>query len=550
MRKRLPGILVLAAILVACADNQRPPTEVVNAQAAGASLNSLGTQEPLFTLVMAPALTAEQNGLLARVRGRPSSAQVNVGRLSSTPHLLLQPGKAVVFQLSPTEQVVALGKALVQRAPDDISWSGEIENRSGTVHLVLTSKGVTGTVQTLTTLYHIEPIGAGLHALTRIDKFPPEHPPGAPSGAIETSPNSLPTNGSSAQSAVSPRFQLNSSGLKSAGLASMSQLTRIDVLVAYTPSAAAATGDINGLIQLAFDESNASYSNSAINLTIAPAYVAQVNYTEAGYAQDVAALQSPSDGIMDIVHTWRNQYLADVVVLIVNYPPHTACGQASTILATASTAFAVVDYVCATGNYSFAHEIGHLQGARHDRAVDNTNTPFQFGHGYVEPNHLWRTIMAYPNACGSCQRVQYWSNPNVTYPVTGQVMGTTTYEDNARVLNQTKSDIASFRSPPALSVSISGPQYVTRYQSAQYFATPTNGTAPYTYEWRSRQCTDGGGYNCGAWQNWFSTGAQNYTYASINSCGLARNELQARVTDAVPSTATSYTYPIWITNPC
>jgi hypothetical protein len=101
-----------------------------------------------------------------------------------------------------------------------------------------------------------------------------------------------------------------------------------------------------------------------------------------------------------------------------------------------------------------------------------------------------------------------------------------------------------------VTVSITGPQYVTRYQSAQYFATPAGGTAPYTYEWRSRQCTDSQGYSCFTWQNWYSTGSQNYTYASINGCGLSRNELQARVTDAQGRTATSPTYPIWITNPC
>jgi hypothetical protein len=101
-----------------------------------------------------------------------------------------------------------------------------------------------------------------------------------------------------------------------------------------------------------------------------------------------------------------------------------------------------------------------------------------------------------------------------------------------------------------VTVGISGPQYVTRYQSAQYFATPAGGTAPYTYEWRSRQCTDSQGYSCFTWQNWYSTGSQNYTYASINGCGLRRNELQARITDAQGRTATSPTYPIWITNPC
>lgn len=100
------------------------------------------------------------------------------------------------------------------------------------------------------------------------------------------------------------------------------------------------------------------------------------------------------------------------------------------------------------------------------------------------------------------------------------------------------------------SVSISGPQQVALHQSAQYFANASGGLTPYTYEWRSRQCSDSQGFNCGVWQNWYSTGGTNYTWASVNSCGIRRNELQARVTTASGKQGTSSTYAITITNPC
>lgn len=98
----------------------------------------------------------------------------------------------------------------------------------------------------------------------------------------------------------------------------------------------------------------------------------------------------------------------------------------------------------------------------------------------------------------------------------------------------------------ALTVSVSGSQYVARHQSAQYTANAAGGSAPYTYEWRSRQ---GNAWSWGAWQSWFSTGSTNYTYASINSCGLDRNQLEVRVTDSLGATATS-SITIFITNPC
>ena len=139
--------------------------------------------------------------------------------------------------------------------------------------------------------------------------------------------------------------------------------SQIDVLVAYTASAAGATGDINGLIQLAVDETNTSYANSGVTATVARVHTAAVTYTESGrtYQQHVDALRNTADGLMDGVHTLRNQYLADVVVLVLN--DGAACGQAAAIKATGTTGFAVVHVGCATGNDSFGHEIGHLQGA-------------------------------------------------------------------------------------------------------------------------------------------------------------------------------------------
>jgi len=103
---------------------------------------------------------------------------------------------------------------------------------------------------------------------------------------------------------------------------------------------------------------------------------------------------------------------------------------------------------------------------------------------------------------------------------------------------------------PPLAVSISGPQQLMLHESGQYFANASGGVPPYTYEWRSRQCFDSQGSSCGAWQNWFSTGSTNYTFASVNGCAIRRNELQARVTDSRPVQATSSTYAIIITNPC
>jgi hypothetical protein len=538
VKKKLQAILALATIALACTDNQKVPTEMANAR-EGVSLNALGTQEPLFTLVTAPDLTTAQGSLLSRARGRQSSAQAQVGRLSSNARLLLKPGKAVVFQLSPTEQFVAVGKSLAERASNVVSWSGEIENMSGTVQLVLTSKGVTASIRTPKALYRIEPIGAGLHAMIKVGNLPPEDLPVLPSDTLKTS--TLTSPGFLQQQNTTPFPARGSATISAATQSSFSSpLVKIDVLVAYTPSAAAATGDINGLIQLAFDESNTSYSNSGLAQAIAPVFVSQVDYSEAGrnYTQHVAALQSASDGIMDIVHTWRNQYAADVVVLIVN--DNTLCGQASTILADATHAFAAVYYDCATGNYSLAHEIGHLQGVRHDRVDDpNSTNGAQYVHGYIEPNQQWRTIMAVPQDCGVapfyCPRVQYWSNPNVIYPPTGQVMGTTQFEFDAQFLDGNKIYTAGNRT--TFPVTISGPRRMQPGSTiCTYTSTASGGVAPYTYLW-SWQSSGG---SAGGWSP--SNGVFNLNAASPSNYTVT---LTARAFDATGEEGIG-TYPVSI----
>ena len=475
MKARLAFVLALTTAVSACRDHDLTPTEPDLAQDDIQSSTGVVMQDSLFTVVELPVLTGVQEAMLGRIRDRESTAEVSVARLASNAGQVLQRGRTVHLSVSPTEHLVVLGEQVVQRAATDMSWAGPIRNGDGWVQLVLTSNGITGTVRTGGRLYRIEPIGSGLHAIVRINlaNLPPEHSPDNPSGASAPAPGAYPRSGLASGSVVN--------SLSSAS----STATNIDVMVVYTAAAASAAGDIGGLIQLAIDETNTSYSNSGIGAQLSKVHVAQVSYSEASrsYAQHVAALEGTSDGSMDVIHSWRNQYGADVVLVVVSDAE--ACGRASQIMASSTTAFAAVHYDCATGYYSFGHEIGHLQGARHDRAVDSSNNPFQYGHGYVDPNDQWRTIMGYANACGSCPRVQYWSNPDITYPATGQVMGTSTYEDNARVLDGTASTIAGFRaSANALNAQIDGPVYVNHAGPHTWTVTANGGTGSYTYDWR------------------------------------------------------------------
>jgi hypothetical protein len=420
MRAGLSLVLAASLTLAACQDNIDPSTST--------AMNPAEVQENLLTLAPQARLNETQESRLSTIRGRAGSVESHVGRLSGTPAQLLKQGNALRLAVEPGVQVVAVGERVQRRADTDISWAGPVQGTHGWVQMVLGEDGMVGTVTIGTQSYSIEPLGNGLHAISRIDqnKLPPEHGPDNPTGVLDPAPPHTPLSSLSTSDVTT------------------SALTTLNVLVVYTAKAAAATSNIGSLIQLAVDETNQSYVNSGININMVRVHSAQVSYNENGsFSQHVSRLRGTTDGYMDNVHTLRNTYAADVVVLVVN--DSEACGIASSIGSTASTAFAVAHYSCITGYYSFGHEVGHLQGARHDRYVDASTSPYAYGHGFIPSTKNWRTVMSYGNNCSNCTRIQWWSNPLKTYPATGQLMGTAQYEDNARVLNLTAASMAAYR---------------------------------------------------------------------------------------------------------
>ena len=220
---------------------------------------------------------------------------------------------------------------------------------------------------------------------------------------------------------------------------------KIRVLVLYTPNAQSSNSNIKNTILTMVELANQSFINSQINYRIELVYVGQTNYTELGFIDtNFSRFQTAGDGYMDEVHTLRNKYSADVCVLLY-YLPYSECGYA-TIGSMETSAFCVVNSYCDILDYTFAHEIGHLIGCRHDPSEDPNTTPFAYGHGYVNPSKTWRTIMAYePEGIDNCLKLLYWSNPNVTHD--GEPMGTTATHDNARVWNERSNTVMAFRQP-------------------------------------------------------------------------------------------------------
>ena len=73
------------------------------------------------------------------------------------------------------------------------------------------------------------------------------------------------------------------------------------------------------------------------------------------FSSSLSDLRGKTDGKMDNVHALRDQYGADVVAMIIEDPQYCGLGYVGP---SESSMFSVTKYSCATGYYTFGHEIG------------------------------------------------------------------------------------------------------------------------------------------------------------------------------------------------
>lgn len=345
-----------------------------------------------------------------------------------------------------------------------ITWSGHVPGEPlSTVTFVRAGDALQGSIRLLGSAFSIEPVGrGGRHVIRQLDL--------AQLGA-ELDP--LP----SSQAAVDGEPATATAGLD----------TVIDVLAVYTAAAVDAAGGSDAAIQarlaLGVAETNIAFTKSGVRQRIRLVGAEPVNYVESStdITIDLERITSPQDGFMDAVHARRDELGADLVQLVVGSVTN-GCGVAW-LMATATTSFAsnafsVSAYPCISPNYTFGHELAHNMGSTHAPDDPSTLPVFPYSYGYKHPGGLFRTVMAYATGC-NCPRVLHFSNPASSFnsAVTG-----TTYQDNARSLNNTRATVAGFRQSPDLpgapgefSVSTSGTT------AAFAWTAPATGLPPFGY---------------------------------------------------------------------
>ena len=235
----------------------------------------------------------------------------------------------------------------------------------------------------------------------------------------------------------------------------------IDVLVGYTDAALQALNSQAGVeseIYAGVAEANQTFINTRMSQRLNVVGLYHVADKGTGDScQDVTALHD--DLKFDDLFKRRNTAGADVVFLVegplkstsdfdeagkrigCTATPKNVRGEAYGVLdpndiGWAPHAFVVIDANYLAKEFTLAHELGHLLGARHDN--DLISTPFPEGHGFVGTTCRDRSVMAVDQ---THTRVPYWSN---TIELPCKPFGSST-ENNANAIGRSSPNVATFR---------------------------------------------------------------------------------------------------------
>ena len=317
------------------------------------------------------------------------------------------------------------------------TWRGRVEETGESAVLMWWKDGhLSGVFGYKGHIYMIVNMGGDVHAVLETDptQLPPDHAPSSDRadarGDAKLIPVSVPR-----PPDIKPLDEIERKRLEAKKIT-------IDLMLLYTRKPASRyIRDPADLLQLAVEQANETFRNSGIaNVSLRLVHTQLVDYDETG-SEHFEHLYNLVDGKVAFkdVRRLRDEKRADIVGLIVDDP--SGCGLSTRVGADAEEAFFVVHHSCAAITISIAHEIGHILGARHDRLIDANDTPFAYGHGYVNGSK-WRDIMSYQRGCDGCPRMPFWSNPRVMYQ--GEPTGTLA-NDNARVILEQAERVANFR---------------------------------------------------------------------------------------------------------
>jgi hypothetical protein len=361
--------------------------------------------------------------------------------------------------LKGSERTYSGGTAYHGHAVADPLTSVVIVNNTGTVSVIFAGGGRRFSIQGSAEYGYV--------AREHVDRDLPDHGPGIkpPVPGVFEVPGAL-------QPKSSPEYTPPPVTARDDG-------STIDVAIVYTPAARVlntSVASMNANIDAQLTYTNLIYTNSNVVQQLRLVYRGEIPYTETDMDTDLSRLAHTSDGFMDEAPLLRDLYAADFVSLWGDYQSSGFCGlgflmttEASTFAANAYNVLSSPDCTGA-GSATFAHELGHNMGLRHDNFEDTTAitrvtpeaggalTDITYAHGYIDLVNRFRTVMSYNNQCAAqvpsfnCTRIAYFSNPSVSFNNNASYAsavlaptGDAATAHERQALNDTRDTTANFR---------------------------------------------------------------------------------------------------------
>ncbi len=376
--------------------------------------------------------------------------------------------------------ITAIASHVKYESDNEYEWIGKTDDDRGTVIVISKAGRVCAHVSTPAGVYEVFPAPSRLYCLQEIDSEKAWDV-----GCATTTSAAKPDNGRTATVEPAAKQEDN----PNAKMQPCQALTYPRVLVLYTPKALTLAGNLTNLtdhVNLSISQFDSCIYNSGI--TSAAALVL------AGIAplNNLAETEFITNDLNNLAgnvtaQNLRNQYQADIVVLLTNsqYQQGDTRGKSKTVTLENSNSYSIVELWCATSHKTFAHEVGHLYGCRHD---DDNSAPPSYAKGYkikVLGFTVDRTMMVGNGITGdqAKNRLLNFSNPNIQ--VSGRATGTND-ENNALRITESHPIVGAFRPDPAnpLNAFVDGPTWVSSPGGKNYELYYSCGSAPYTFSWQ------------------------------------------------------------------
>lgn len=480
-------------------------------------------------------LSTNQEYRRQKLLAMPTSKSVQLIQLNNLFPTLINDQLPVI--LPNTAKTYTFSTNYIRTYPNgDYTWFGELSSNEycedGTTvnecfdgsFMAMKKDGQTfGELWLDTSYYQIRDLGEGVSALVELDNAEIVEGCATPSG----------TSFSGGGQTVGERDEL--------------PLCPVRVLVLHTQAARDANPDIIALANAGIASTNITLSRSEVtpnqlSITLAGVQaLTTAEWAETGNINTDRFSLTPNVAIQG----YRTQYNADLVFVLTAAGYGNATGAVVSFgdsVANGVSAFAIVEANAINApQYSFAHEFGHLFGARHEGtdlcAADGDDTGLPDAHGYrfhkgcnciVVQRKDYYTMMSTNCRNGSAKRIQNYSNPDVEYR--NKNTGRVDKNNNAKVLRDATCRISNYVVSNEVYVRISGDDHgcPNTIVALQAIISGSEPLGPYTLKWESS-------YDWNIWFNVLEGSGPSYLNYNVIVPETAGDKLTIRLTLTTPS---------------